>query len=109
MALAFLGRLLFVFIFLSSGLQKLQSFDIVTGGPTMAVMEPKLDTFLQRVNHWAGTSLPITKAMYPYALLASIALELGGGLLFLLNRRFGAVLLNTSMFGALLFYLGMRQ
>ena len=39
--LAFVGRLMFVALFISSAVQKLQSFDAKTGGPVMKAMQVK--------------------------------------------------------------------
>lgn len=100
--LAFLGRLLLAFLFLSSGLQKLQTFDLATGGPVMAQMGPKMDTFLKQIddflgeNGWAEKSR-LNKAAqqerYPYVLGLAIFLEVAGSLLFTLNKPIGAHML----------------
>lgn len=47
----------------------------------------------QRVPHVPVDLWFLAQASYPYLLLTAIALELVGGVLFLLNRRFGAQLL----------------
>ena len=88
----------------------------------MEQMAPKMDAFLEKVETLAKVQLPVTKvrvwererstealcerrltlprpapprpqAHYPYLLLTAILLELGGGLLFLMDRRLGAQLL----------------
>ncbi|KDD75148.1 hypothetical protein H632_c842p0 [Helicosporidium sp. ATCC 50920] len=94
---AFTGRLLFAFIFFSSGLQKLSHFDIVTGGPEMEYMEPRMDAFLNTVAKSTGIRIPLPKFAYPYLLLIAVLLELAGGTLFVLNRRMGAHLLLLFM------------
>jgi uncharacterized membrane protein YphA (DoxX/SURF4 family) len=87
------GRLLFAFLFLSSGAQKLSTFNLSTGGPTMDFMAPKLDQALAGIEKFAGQSLNVPKSFYVYALGAAIFLELAGGVLFVLGSRLGAWLL----------------
>lgn len=57
--IAFIGRVLFAFLFLSSGFQKLTSFNLSTGGPVMSGMAPKMDTFLKTIDQVAGVQLPV--------------------------------------------------
>ena len=57
--IAFVGRVLFAFLFLSSGFQKLTSFNLSTGGPVMTGMAPKMDTFLRTLDQVAGVQLPL--------------------------------------------------
>ena len=58
--MAFVGRVLFAFLFISSGFQKLTSFNLENGGPVMTAMAPKMDTFLKHVDKAAGIQLPIS-------------------------------------------------
>lgn len=47
----FLGRLAFAFLFISSGLQKLQTFDKMTGGPLVtSLVEPALEKSLGEIS-----------------------------------------------------------
>lgn len=91
------GRLLFAFLFLSSGAQKLSSFNLSNGGPTMEFMAPKLDTAIGSLQRILGQSLDIPKAWYVYALGVAIFLELAGGVLFVLGSNLGAWLLMAFL------------
>ena len=117
---AFVGRVLFAFLFLSSGFQKLTSFNPSDGGPVMDGMTPKMDNFLKTMDHVAGIQLPIPQVSdlwsgrvthstqpskckslimqgsYKFMLAFAIFLELAGGLLFILNSTWGAVLLVSA-------------
>lgn len=44
-----------------SGAQKLQSFNVATGGPVMALMAPKMDTFLGHIKDLTGVAIPLEK------------------------------------------------
>lgn len=57
--IAFVGRVLFAFLFISSGFQKLTSFNLSNGGPVMSGMAPKMDNFLKTLDHVAGVQIPI--------------------------------------------------
>lgn len=120
-SIAFIGRVLFAFLFLSSGFQKLTSFNLSTGGPVMSGMAPKMDNFLRTVDQLAGVQLPlpqvrdlqgrngaaflssshrffhvrflVAQGSYIFLLAIAIFLELAGGLLFIFNSTLGAVLL----------------
>lgn len=91
------GRLLFAFLFLSSGAQKLSTFNLSNGGPTMEFMAPKMDVAVQHIEKLIGHSLNVPKAFYVYALGASIFAELAGGVLFVLGSGLGAYLLITFL------------
>jgi uncharacterized membrane protein YphA (DoxX/SURF4 family) len=70
----------------------------IFGGPTMAYMQPKLELFLSRVGFAIGAERPLLEdRQYPAVVAAAGALQLLGGLLVLLNVRFGAVLLLCFM------------
>ncbi|KAK9918181.1 hypothetical protein WJX75_002012 [Coccomyxa subellipsoidea] len=90
---SFVGRLLFSFLFLSSGAQKLQSFNMATGGPVMSLLAPKMDTFLSHVKDLTGIAVPLEKEQYVFLLGAAVFLEIVGGTLFLLNYDVGAIFL----------------
>ncbi|KAL3147255.1 hypothetical protein ABBQ32_002747 [Trebouxia sp. C0010 RCD-2024] len=96
-SIAFIGRVLFAFLFLSSGFQKLTSFNLSTGGPVMSGMAPKMDNFLRTVDQLAGVQLPLPQGSYIFLLAIAIFLELAGGLLFIFNSTLGAVLLSLFM------------
>ncbi|CAL8471434.1 g10976 [Coccomyxa elongata] len=91
--ISFVGRLLFSFLFLSSGAQKLQSFNLATGGPVMSLMAPKMDTFLGHIKDLTGFAVPLEKEHYVLLLGAAVFLEIVGGTLFLLNFDAGAIFL----------------
>ena len=55
-------RLLFAFLFLSSGAQKLSTFNLSNGGPTMEFMAPKMDVAVQHIEKLIGQSLNVPKA-----------------------------------------------
>lgn len=54
-------RLLFAFLFLSSGAQKLSTFNLSNGGPTMEFMAPKMDVAVQHIEKLIGQSLNVPK------------------------------------------------
>ena len=59
--IAFVGRVLFAFLFISSGFQKLTSFNLQNGGPVMSGMAPKMDNFIKTLDRVAGVQLPISQ------------------------------------------------
>ena len=44
-----------------SGAQKLQSFNVTTGGPVMSLMAPKMDTFLGHIKDLVKVDIPLEK------------------------------------------------
>ena len=68
---AFVGRVLFAFLFISSGFQKLTSFNLSNGGPVMSGMAPKMDNFLKTLDQVAGVKLPIPQVSYCEVLVNS--------------------------------------
>ena len=44
-----------------SGAQKLQSFNVTTGGPVMSLMAPKMDTFLGHIKDAVKIDIPLEK------------------------------------------------
>jgi uncharacterized membrane protein YphA (DoxX/SURF4 family) len=95
--LAFVGRVLFAFLFISSGFQKLTSYNLQDGGPVMASMSPRMDTFLKHVQHYTGFDVPLHKEHYVFMLGAAIFLELAGACAFIINSSIGAVFLILFM------------
>ena len=72
--MAFVGRVLFAFLFISSRFQKLTSFNLQNGGPVMGGMAPKMDNFLKTLDHVAGVQLPIHQvSKMPHLLLNQLA------------------------------------
>lgn len=91
---AFVGRVAFAFVFLSSALSKLNSFGN-DGGPAVSYMQPHTARVRSRVH--AYTQLPVASMPSDVSLLrVAIGLELGGALLFVLNSALGARLLVRS-------------
>ncbi len=100
---------MFAFLFLSSGLQKLQTFNLEDGGVAMTLMRPRMDDaqrsfkqltkvviqkFQLPVEHKEVIKyITLPSAYYPHALGVAIFLEVVGSLLFVLNRRIGAWML----------------
>lgn len=107
--LAFVGRLMFSFLFLSSGLQKLQTFNLDDGGVAMTIMKPRMDEAQRSFKQLTKVvidkfQLPLEHKdllpyvtlpaqYYPHALGVAIFLEVAGSLLFVLNRPIGAWML----------------
>ena len=46
-----------------SGTQKLQSFNVTTGGPVMSLMAPKMDTFLGHIKDAVKIDIPLEKVL----------------------------------------------
>mmetsp|Transcript_14394 Transcript_14394/g.40635 ORF Transcript_14394/g.40635 Transcript_14394/m.40635 type:complete len:147 (-) Transcript_14394:386-826(-) len=94
----YMGRMAFAFIFISSGLQKLQTFDQETGGPIVSdVVTPALEKAYDAFSTAAPQPLPLKfEEITPYvpALFAvSCGMEVFGGLLFIFGSRLGSILL----------------
>lgn len=53
------GRVLLAMIFIFSGLDKLKSFDLETGGPLVKFVTPKMDHFLDTVQEATGLDIPL--------------------------------------------------
>ena len=71
-----MGRVLFAFLFISSGFQKLTSFNLQNGGPVMSGMAPKMDNFLKSLDHVAGVQLPIHQvSKMPVLVLDQVAMN----------------------------------
>lgn len=90
----FSGRLLFAILFLVSGFQKLiQTPPLGDGYAQGALVQSKLNTFSKTVKDHTGFVVPLQKDHTQYLLMAAIALELVGAVLFVLDSSIGAVLL----------------
>lgn len=137
--ISFVGRVFFSAIFILAAWQKMNDFGS-DGGITLQTMNPKIALFKEHVAKAFNTTLP--EFDNKYFLMAAIALEGAGGILFTIGSSLGAYALlifiaavtpimhdfynydpasheftqefiqflkNLSLFGALLFYLGMRS
>ncbi|GAQ83270.1 hypothetical protein KFL_001410270 [Klebsormidium nitens] len=137
--LSFVGRTLFVAIFLVAAVQKASEYG-ADGGKAAELMRPKLDAFYAHVQSNLHVALPVIEAKYLLAI--AIGLEFFGGLLFWFGSSLGAWLLllflvsvtpimhdfynqdvgsteqtieliqfmkNLSLTGALLFFLGLKS
>lgn len=97
--IAFVGRFLFVLVFLGAAVDKVMNYNKETGGPLMAEMAPKLDNFFYKLRA-QGIEVPSLQQYYPQVLLAAAVFELLGSVLMVLNIKFGACLLMTFLLGA---------
>ncbi|KAI5076047.1 hypothetical protein GOP47_0008112 [Adiantum capillus-veneris] len=133
------GRLLFSTIFILAAWHQIEDFGS-DGGSAIKAMEPKLAVFKNHVSAALGVDLP--KVEIKYLLMAAMALEGVGAILFFFGSSLGAYLLliflasvtpimhdfynydlsssdysrefiqflkNLSLFGSLMFYLGMKS
>ena len=107
---AFAGRVLVSTLFIMSGVTKFTSYDSQTGGPMVSAVESKMECFLNSVEGTFAVDLPsdVVKVQpllnapcslrgvqenYGNLILAAGALEVVGGLLFILDFSIGAMLL----------------
>ncbi|KAL9240341.1 hypothetical protein vseg_014575 [Gypsophila vaccaria] len=137
--ISFVGRLLFVSIFLLTAYQQFNDFG-VDGGPAARALHPKFKVFTKHVATHAGFKIPPVEMKQLIA--GSIALKGIGSLLFVFGSSLGAYLLllhqalatpilydfynydadrkefaqlfvkftqNLALFGALLFFIGMKN
>ncbi|KAH7443433.1 hypothetical protein KP509_02G034400 [Ceratopteris richardii] len=86
---SFVGRVLFSAIFIFAAWHKITDFG-EDGGSALKVMKPKMDLFISHITS-RGVSLP--EIELKYLLMAAIALEGLGGILFTLGSTLGAHLL----------------
>eukprot|EP01026_Neomeris_dumetosa_P008967 TRINITY_DN1295_c0_g1_i9.p1 TRINITY_DN1295_c0_g1~~TRINITY_DN1295_c0_g1_i9.p1 ORF type:complete len:168 (+),score=19.34 TRINITY_DN1295_c0_g1_i9:63-566(+) len=96
--ISFLGRTLFALIFVLSGIQKLQTFELSTGGPVMATMKPKMDLLLEKIQNHTSIQLEdqhvtLLQNNYQWMLLTAALMETVGGVLFVFDISIGAYLL----------------
>ncbi|GMN53464.1 hypothetical protein TIFTF001_022595 [Ficus carica] len=136
---SFVGRVLFVSVFVLSAWQEFNEFG-THGGPAAKSLEPKFNVFSKHVSAQTGIKVPEVQIIHLVA--AAIALKGLGSLLFIFGSSFGAYLLllhqaivtpilydfynydverkefaqlfakftqNLALFGALLFYIGMKN
>eukprot|EP01023_Acetabularia_acetabulum_P064291 TRINITY_DN826_c0_g1_i1.p2 TRINITY_DN826_c0_g1~~TRINITY_DN826_c0_g1_i1.p2 ORF type:complete len:169 (-),score=25.93 TRINITY_DN826_c0_g1_i1:209-715(-) len=93
-----LGRVCLALIFIMSGFQKLQTFDVGTGGPVMDVMLPSMDLLIEKIQAQSvfqieEQHLNLIKDNYKWLLLAAALMETVGGVLFVFDLSLGAYLL----------------
>ncbi|PON40966.1 HR-like lesion-inducer [Trema orientale] len=136
---SFVGRVLFVSVFVLSALQEFNDFG-TDGGPAAKSLKPKFHVFSNHLSTHTGVKVPEVEIKHLVA--ATIALKGLGSLLFIFGSSFGAYLLllhqaivtpilydfynydvekkeftqlfpkftqNLALFGALLFYIGMKN
>ncbi|KAL5542199.1 hypothetical protein UlMin_009909 [Ulmus minor] len=136
---SFVGRVLFVSVFVLSAWQEFNEFG-TDGGPAAKHVKPKFNVFSNHVAAQTGFQVPEVEIKYLVA--GTIALKGLGSLLFIFGSSFGAYLLllhqaivtpilydfynfdverkefaqlfpkftqNLALFGALLFFVGMRN
>ncbi|KAL9225198.1 hypothetical protein vseg_001147 [Gypsophila vaccaria] len=137
--LSFIGRVLFVSVFLISAYQEFRDFDL-DGGPAARALRPKFNVFSKHVTSLTGFKLPPIEMKHFIA--ASVSLKAVGSVLFAYGSSLGALLLllhqalatpilfdfynydadrkefaqlfvkftqNLALFGALLFFIGMNN
>ncbi|KAI3979819.1 hypothetical protein MKX01_013914 [Papaver californicum] len=137
--ISFVGRVLFVSVFIVSAWQEFNEFG-VDGGNAAKAFGPKYSVFTKHVTTFTGKELPNVEIKHIVA--AAIALKGIGGILFIFGSSFGAYLLlihlaittpilfdfynydtekpqcvqlfvkftqSLALFGALLFFLGMKN
>ncbi|PON33343.1 HR-like lesion-inducer [Parasponia andersonii] len=136
---SFVGRVLFVSVFVLSAWQEFNDFG-TDGGPAAKSLKPKFHVFSNHLSTQTGVKVPEVEIKHLVA--AAIALKGLGSLLFIFGSSFGAYLLllhqaivtpilydfynydvekkeftqlfpkftqNLALFGALLFYIGMKN
>ncbi|KAL3506084.1 hypothetical protein ACH5RR_031466 [Cinchona calisaya] len=136
---SFLGRLLFVSVFILSAYQEFNEFGL-DGGPAAKALRPKFNVFSKHVTTQTGFDVPHVEMKH--LILGAIVLKSLGSLLFVFGSSFGAYLLllhqaiatpilfdfynydadkkefaqlfvkftqNLALLGALLFFIGMKN
>ncbi|WOL13280.1 hypothetical protein Cni_G22049 [Canna indica] len=116
---SFLGRVLFVSVFLLSAYQEIIEFGVYGGSAGMLVAL-KYNTLMNHVISHFAVHLPEVEMKYLVG--AAIVLKGLGSFLFIFSSSFGAYLLmpeliellfkflqNLALVGALLFFLGMKN
>ncbi|KAK4421823.1 hypothetical protein Salat_2132900 [Sesamum alatum] len=136
---SFLGRVLFVSVFVLSAYQEFNEFG-VDGGPAAKQLRPKFNVFSKHVATQTGFQLPHVEMKH--LILGAIIMKGVGSLLFVFGSSFGAFLLllhqaisapilydfynydadkkefaqlfvkftqNLALLGALLFFIGMKN
>ncbi|KAK4427747.1 hypothetical protein Salat_1543700 [Sesamum alatum] len=100
--LSFLGRLLFVTVFILSAYQEFNEFG-VDGGPAAKNLEPKFDVFTKHVTTQTGFQVPHVDMKH--LILGAIIMKALGSLLFVFGSSFGALilLLHQAISAAILY------
>lgn len=88
--LSFLGRLLFVSVFVLSAYQEFNEFG-VDGGPAAKSLKPKFDVFSKHITTQTGIQLPHVDLKH--LILGAIVVKSLGSLLFVFGSSFGALIL----------------
>ncbi|KAH6808988.1 HR-like lesion-inducing protein-like protein [Perilla frutescens var. frutescens] len=88
--ISFLGRLLFVSVFVLSAYQEFNEFG-VDGGPAAKSLKPKFNVFSKHVTTQTGIQLPHVDMKH--LILGAIAMKSLGSLLFVFGSSFGALIL----------------
>ncbi|KAL3812490.1 hypothetical protein ACJIZ3_013758 [Penstemon smallii] len=137
--ISFLGRLLFVSVFILSAYQEFNEFGN-DGGPAAKHLKPKFNVFANHVTNQTGFQVPHVELKH--LVLGTIVLKALGSLLFVFGSSFGAFILilhqaitapilydfynydvdkkefaqlfvkftqNLALLGALLFFIGMKN
>ncbi|GAA0174951.1 hypothetical protein LIER_28226 [Lithospermum erythrorhizon] len=135
----FVGRLLFVSVFVISAYQEFNEFG-VDGGPATKALRPKFHVFSKHVTTYSGFEVP--KVEIKYLVIGALVMKGLGSLLFVFGSSLGAYLLllqqavlapilydfynydvdkkefaqlfvkftqNLALIGALLFFIGMKN
>ena len=97
--LRFLGRCLFAFLFISSGLSKLQGF-YDNSSKLVSMLQPRITQAIEKTMMTLHLDLDkpeVTPAIATYALYAILFLELVGGVSFMFFPRAGSGLLSLYL------------
>ena len=95
LVMRFLGRVLFAFLFISSGLSKMQGF-YENSGKLVSMLQPRIKQAVENtwdILHLDMARPEVTLGVTTYALYATIFLELVGGVCFMFFPRAGGLLL----------------
>ncbi|KAK6145961.1 hypothetical protein DH2020_019830 [Rehmannia glutinosa] len=87
---SFLGRLLFVSVFVLSAYQEFNEFG-VDGGPAAKALKPKFNVFSKHVTAQTGIQVPHVEMKH--LILGAIIMKALGSLLFVFGSTFGASVL----------------
>ncbi|KAL2230051.1 uncharacterized protein LOC105171688 [Sesamum indicum] len=100
--LSFLGRLLFVSVFILSAYQEFNEFG-VDGGPAAKNLKPKFDVFSKHITTQTGFQVPHVDVKH--LILGAIIMKALGSLLFVFGSSFGALilLLHQAISAAILY------
>ncbi|XP_051130783.1 uncharacterized protein LOC127251216 [Andrographis paniculata] len=87
---SFLGRVLFVSVFILSAYQEYNEFG-VDGGPAAKNLKPKFNVFCKHITAQTGFQVPHVEMQH--LILAAIVMKALGSLLFVVGSSFGAFIL----------------